>query len=74
MTGAVGVSMDAAKLAASIDEAIRFPADVIFYALDKQGQTALHRAGELIFVFPSDVGSSTLSEAVRTMLASPRAS
>ena len=71
VTGAVGVSMDAAKVAASIDQAIRFPADVIFYALDEQGQTALHRAGELIFVFPSDVGSSTLSEAVKTMLASP---
>ncbi len=68
VVGAVGVSMDAAKLAASLDQAIRFPADVIFYALDEQGQTALHRAGELIFVFPSDVGSSTLSDAVKTML------
>jgi methyl-accepting chemotaxis protein len=68
VAGAVGVSMDAAKLAASLDQAIRFPADVVFYALDEQGQTALHRAGELIFVFPSDVGSSTLSDAVKTML------
>ena len=40
---------------------------MIFYALDEQGQTALHRAGELIFVFPSDVGSATLSDAVKTM-------
>lgn len=71
VTGAVGVSMDAAKLAASLDQAIRFPADVVFYALDEQGQTALHRAGELIFVFPSDVGSSTLSDAVKTMLSRP---
>jgi len=71
VAGAVGVSMDAAKLAASLDAAIRFPADVVFYALDEQGQTALHRAGELIFVFPSDVGSSTLSDAVKTMLSRP---
>jgi methyl-accepting chemotaxis protein len=71
VTGAVGVSMDAVKLAASLERAIRFPADVVFYALDAQGQTALHRAGELIFVFPSDVGSSTLSDAVKTMLARP---
>jgi len=71
VTGAVGVSMDAAKLAASLDQAIRFPADVVFYALDEQGQTALHRAGELIFVFPSDVGSSTLGAAVKTMLSRP---
>lgn len=71
VTGAVGVSMDAVKLAASLDRAIRFPADVVFYALDEQGQTALHRAGELIFVFPSDVGSPTLSDAVKTMLSQP---
>ena len=71
MAGAVGVSLDAAQLAASLDRAIRLPADVVVYALDEQGQTALHRAGELIFVFPSDVGSSTLSDAVTTMLARP---
>jgi len=44
---------------------------VVFYALDAQGQTALHRAGELIFAFPSDVGSPTLSDAVTTMLSRP---
>jgi methyl-accepting chemotaxis protein len=71
VSGAVGVSLDAAKLAASLDQSIRFPADVLFYALDEQGQTALHRAGELIFVFPSDVGSSTLNDAVKTMLSRP---
>ena len=71
VAGAVGVSIDAAKLAASVDQAIRFPADVVFYALNQQGQTALHRAGELIFVFPSDVGSVTLSDAVKTMLSRP---
>ena len=68
VAGAVGVSIDAAKLAASVDQAIRFPTDVVFYALDQQGQTALHRAGELIFVFPSDVGSPTLRDSVTTML------
>jgi len=71
VAGAVGVSIDAAKLAASVDQAIRFPADVVFYALNQQGQTALHRAGQLIFVFPSDVGSATLSDAVKTMLSRP---
>jgi methyl-accepting chemotaxis protein len=71
VAGAVGVSMDATKLAASVDQAIRFPTDVVFYALDQQGQTALHRAGDLIFVFPSDVGSVTLGDAVKTMLSRP---
>ena len=71
VTGAVGVSVDAAMLAASIDRAIRFPPDVVFYTLDGRGQTALHRAGELIFAFPSDVGSATLADAVKTMLSQP---
>ena len=71
VVGAVGVSLDAATLAASLDQAIRFPPDVVFYALDEKGQTALHRAGDLIFVFPSDVGSPTLGDAVKTMLSKP---
>jgi methyl-accepting chemotaxis protein len=72
VVGAVGVSLDAAKFAASLDQAICFPPDVVFYALDHQGRTALHRAGDLIFVFPSDVGSPTLGDAVRTMLSKPQ--
>jgi methyl-accepting chemotaxis protein len=71
VTGAVGVSLDAAMLAASVDRAIRFPPDIVFYTLDDRGQTALHRAGELIFAFPSDVGSATLKDAVQTMLSQP---
>jgi methyl-accepting chemotaxis protein len=71
VTGAIGVSLDAAMLAASVERAIRLPPDVVSYALDAQGRTAVHRAGELIFVFPSDVGSPTLSDAVKTMLSQP---
>lgn len=71
VSGAVGVSVDATQLAASLDRAIRLPADTVFYALDAQGRTALHRAGELIFAFPSDVGSPTLRDAVGTMLGRP---
>lgn len=71
VAGAVGVSFDATRLAASIDRAIRFPPDVVFYTLDDKGQTALHRAGELIFAFPSEVGSTTLGDAVKTMLSQP---
>lgn len=70
MAGAIGVSIDAAKLAAELDAAIRFPPDVVFYALDASGETALHRASELIFEFPSAQGSPTLSHAVDTMLSS----
>jgi methyl-accepting chemotaxis protein len=71
VAGAIGVSLDAERLAASLERAIRFPPDVVSYALDALGQTALHRAGELIFVFPSDVGGPTLGAAVKTMLSQP---
>jgi len=71
VAGAVGVSIDAAQLSAFLDQAIRVPADVVLYALDGQGRTALHRAGELIFAFPSDVGSPTLATAVQEMLSKP---
>jgi methyl-accepting chemotaxis protein len=70
--GAIGVSVDATRFAVAIDQAIRFPANVVFYALDAQGRTALHRAGDLIFAFPSDMGSPTLKDAVATMLSQPR--
>lgn len=70
MAGAIGVSIDAAKLAAELDAAIRFPPDVVVYALDATGETALHRTSELIFEFPSAQGSPTLSHAVDTMLSS----
>ena len=68
VAGAIGVSIDAAKLASELDAAIRFPPNVVFYALDASGETALHRASELIFAFPSEQGSPTLSHAVKTML------
>jgi len=71
MAGAVGVSLDAASVAASLDGALGLPKDIIFYALDGKGRTAIHRAGDLIFAFPSDVGSPTLGDAVKTMLAQP---
>lgn len=71
VVGAIGVSVDAVKLAASLQQSIGFPPRVIFYALDDQGRTALHRAGDLIFAFPSDMGSPTLGDAVKTMLTRP---
>ena len=71
VSGVVGVSLDAAQLAASLEQGIRWPSDVVFYALDSQGRTALHRTGELIFAFPSDIGSPTLADAVKVMLSKP---
>ncbi len=69
--GALGVSTSVEKLAAQVDRQLGLPKDVVFYALDSQGRTALHRDSGLMFEFPSELGSDTLAEAVREMLSKP---
>ena len=43
----------------------------MFYALDRQGQIALHRQSTLLFEFAAQLGSESLSAAVGDMLAKP---
>jgi len=69
--GAFGVSTSVEKLAAQVDRQLGLPKDVVFYALDGQGRTALHRDSTLMFEFPSEMGSETLTDAVREMLSKP---
>ena len=69
--GALGVSVSAEQLARFVDDKMRFPKDVVFYGLDAKGQTALHRETELMFAFPSEMGSPSLRSAVTTMLSKP---
>ena len=69
--GALGVSVSVEKLAAMVDARLKLPANIVFYALDAKGRTALHRDSHLMFEFPSEQGSETLSEAVKEMLSKP---
>ena len=69
--GGVGVSYSIDHLSLEIDEAMQLPPAVVFYALDMNGQTALHRDPALMFEYPSDMGSPTLSSAVAKMLSEP---
>ena len=66
--GAVGVSYSVDQLSLEIDETLRLPGGAVFYALDPDGQTALHRDAALMFEYPSDMGSDTLRSAVARML------
>ena len=66
--GALGVSVNVEKLAGWIDATLNLPPNYVFYALDAQGRTALHRESALIFDIPARQGSETLSVAVTTML------
>lgn len=69
--GALGVSLAMEKVAALVDDKIAFPHQVMFYALDRHGQIALHRELTLLFEFAAELGSPTLAEAVKEMLSKP---
>jgi len=69
--GALGVAVAMEKVAAQIEAQLGFPQDVMFYALDGSGQIALHRESKLLFEFATELGSPTLNEAVKKMLAEP---
>lgn len=69
--GALGVSMSMEKVAAFVDGKIRFPKQVMFYALDSHGEIVLHRESKLLFEFAAQLGSPTLTQSVREMLAKP---
>jgi uncharacterized protein (TIGR02246 family) len=67
--GGIGVSYSVDQLSLEIDNQMQLPAQIVFYALDSYGQTALHRDPSLMFEYPSDMGSPSLISAVKEMLA-----
>jgi hypothetical protein len=71
VTGVLGASISATKLAKLVNYELNLPNDVIFYALDASGLTALHKETDLIFQFPSDIGDASLKSAVQKMLSEP---
>lgn len=69
--GALGVSLAVETVAADIDKDLALPPQIMFSALDRRGQIALHRQSSLIFEFANQLGSPTLTEAVGRMLTEP---
>jgi hypothetical protein len=69
--GALGASLSVEELSRALDRQMSLPKGMIFYALDSGGRTSLHRDLRLLFEYPSDVGSKSLSERVKEMLAKP---
>lgn len=69
--GALGASLDLEQMSRMLDENIRLPENMFFYALDQKGQTSLHKVSALIFGYPSDMGSKSLTKTVQEMLAGP---
>jgi methyl-accepting chemotaxis protein len=66
--GAIGVSVKALFVSELMDNRVGLPADLVFYALDAKGQTALHRDPARMGVYPSDLGEPSLKAAVATIL------
>jgi uncharacterized protein (TIGR02246 family) len=66
--GAIGVSYSVDQLSQEIDNQMQLSAQMVFYALDMSGETALHRDPGLMFEYPSDMGSPSLRSAVQEML------
>ena len=68
VSGALGVSLSADKMSRMLQERMALPGDMVFYALDAQGQSSLHKESNRLFTFPSDIGSKTLKAAAQEML------
>jgi len=68
VTGAVGVSVSVEETSRMLNEKMGLPKNFVFYALDTKGRVSLHGKPELLFVYPSDLGSDTLNDAVQRMM------
>lgn len=74
VVGGLGASIDLVKLAKTVQRAMSFPSNVVFYAIDSSGRCALNKDTSLIFSFPSKLASPSLRTAVDEMLSTPRGS
>lgn len=67
--GALGASIYLDSISDWLAGALMLPPHLVFYALDPQGNTALHVKTEHVFQDAANQGSPTLTQAVKTMLA-----
>jgi len=67
--GSFGASIYLDRMSEWLSRALMLSPDMVFYALDPQGNTALHARTEHVFEDAANQGSPTLTEAVKTMLA-----
>ena len=66
--GALGVAIHLDKLSEVLARELQLPQNMVLYAIDKQGTTALHSVTRLIFEEPATQKSETLHKAVKEML------
>jgi hypothetical protein len=66
--GALGAAIHLDKLSELLTRELQLPPNMVLYAIDKQGTTALHSVTRLIFEDPAKQKSETLRKAVKEML------
>lgn len=69
--GAVGASIYLDKLSEILQQELKLPSDMIFFALDAKGETVLNSRTDRLFKFPAEQGSPTLTKATGEMLSTP---
>jgi hypothetical protein len=68
MIGAVGASIFLVELSQLLARQIALPDDMVFYAINELGETALHSDVKWLLEEPAKLRSQTLTSAVRTIL------
>ncbi len=71
VVGALGASLFLEELSARLDETLRLPENMLFFAVDAEGTGVLNVRPWLVFTDPREMGSPSLKEAVRQMLLQP---
>ncbi|MBI5191321.1 MAG: cache domain-containing protein [Nitrospirae bacterium] len=71
VVGALGASMSVEEMSRMLGDDMGLPDNMVFYALDKDGQSSLHKNADLLFAYPSDMGSESLDEALKQMMSEP---
>jgi methyl-accepting chemotaxis protein len=68
VVAAVGVSVDAVKLAGVVESCMTLPENAYFYALDANTKVTLHRYQARTFKTVSEIGNESLGDAFKTLM------
>ncbi|TNJ38968.1 hypothetical protein FGF66_06750 [Chlorobaculum thiosulfatiphilum] len=68
VVAAVGVSVDAVKLAGVVDSSMTLPENAYFYALDANAKVTLHRYQARTFKTVSEIGNESLGDAFKKVM------
>lgn len=71
IVGAIGVSVRARLVSQMVAERTGLPPDLVFYALDSKGRTAIHLDPARIFQNPAELGDASLRAAAGVILSRP---